>query len=123
MPTVAAILVLLILAYPRGLDAQHSAGLTTPARASTAAAWHPMTGSQTFTRQTPQTAPQPSWIARHPVLFGALVGAGAGILSGATLGEPCEEESFCRRAGLMQIGAASGAGFGALTGWLVRLVR
>ena len=123
MRTVTAILVLLMLAYPRGVHAEQSVGLVARALATTAA-WRPITDRQTFTSQTPQTAPQQrSWIARHPVLFGALVGAGAGMLSGATIGEPCKEESFCRRAGLMQIGAAGGAGVGALTGWGVGLIR
>ena len=124
MRTVTAILVLLMLAYPREVHAQQSAGLVARVRASTATAWQPTTDRQTFTSQMPQPAPQQrSWIARYPVLFGALVGAGAGMLSGATIGEPCEEESFCRRSGLMQIGAAGGAGLGALTGWVVGLIR
>ncbi len=123
MRTFTGVLVLLVLAYPHGLHAQQSAGLVAGALAPTRA-WDPIMRRQAFMSQTPQTSPQRrSWIARHPVLFGALVGAGAGLLSGATIGEPCKEESFCRRPALMQIGAAGGAGLGALTGWVVGLTK
>ena len=67
--------------------------------------------------------PRSPWVSRHPVLFGALSGAGGGALIGGTVGHPCVEESFCRRAGLMQMGAAAGAGIGALAGLVVSWIR
>jgi hypothetical protein len=65
-----------------------------------------------------------SWVSRHPVLFGALVGAGVGAVGGATLGHDCgQEEGFCSRQGMMGIGTATGAGLGALGGLVVALAR
>ena len=73
--------------------------------------------------QQPQSRER-SWAGKHPVLFGALLGAGVGGLGGATLGSDCgREESFCSRKGLVQIGAAAGAGVGALVGLVVGLIR
>lgn len=74
-------------------------------------------------RQQQWPMPNTSWISRHPVLFGALTGAAGGALIGGTVGHPCTEESFCRRAGLMQMGAAAGAGVGALAGLFVSWIR
>ena len=68
-------------------------------------------------------AQTPSRVARHPVLFGVLVGARGGALIGGNAGHPCNEESFCRRAGLIQIGTAAGPGAGALAGLAVAWIR
>ena len=66
------------------------------------------------------------WSGRHPALFGALVGAGAGAVSAATM----ENEWFCSRGdedclfyggSRVLVGAGMGAGVGALVGWLVGL--
>jgi hypothetical protein len=66
------------------------------------------------------------WIGRHPALFGALVGAGTGAVSAATM----ENELFCSGGdddcvfyggGRVFVGAGIGAGVGALVGWLVGL--
>jgi hypothetical protein len=75
------------------------------------------------TRQQQRPMPDPNWISRHPVLVGALTGAAGGALIGGTVVHPCVEESFCRRAGLMQIGTAAGAGVGALAGLVVAWIR
>ena len=66
------------------------------------------------------------WLGRHPALFGALVGAGAGAVSAMTL----ENELFCSggdedcvfHGGSRALtGAAMGAGVGALVGWIASL--
>ncbi len=71
-------------------------------------------------------SPRRNWIRRHPALFGALVGAGAGAISSATM----ENELFCSGGdedcliyggGRVLVGAGIGAGIGALAGWLVSL--
>jgi hypothetical protein len=60
-------------------------------------------------RSQPATAPNPSWVKRHPVLFGTLVGAvaGAGIVH-ARVGA---EAAF--------VGLYGGAAAGSVVGWLV----
>jgi hypothetical protein len=69
-----------------------------------------------------------SWIARHPALFGALVGAGAGTVASATM----ENELFCSGGdedclihgqGRVLVGAGMGAGLGALAGFIAGLGR
>ena len=64
------------------------------------------------------------WIRRHSALFGALVGAGAGVVSAATM----ENELFCsggdedclfHGGGRVLLGGGMGAGVGALAWWLV----
>jgi hypothetical protein len=62
-----------------------------------------------------------SWRARHPILAGALIGAGSGAILGAVL-SPTEKDDFvcnigpCSRTGYALIGAGFGAGVGALVG-------
>lgn len=69
-------------------------------------------------------AAERNWIARHPALFGTIVGAGAGAVAASTI----ENEWFCSGgdedcifygAGRVAVGAGLGAGAGALIGWLV----
>ena len=61
-----------------------------------------------------QPAPQRSWRSRHPVLFGALVGVGAGlaveavVIPGASGGEP--------HSAYLPMFGGTGAGVGALIG-------
>jgi uncharacterized protein YcfJ len=71
----------------------------------------------------PPTPEDRSWIGRHPALFGALVGTGAGAVSAGTM----ENELFCsggdddcifHGGGRMIVGAGIGAGVGAVVGWL-----
>lgn len=76
-----------------------------------------------------QSAPQRSWASRHPVLLGAVVGAGIGSLArGRLLGLPYDtciydsETTGCGPAS-SAIGAGIGAGFGALVGLIVSLAR
>ena len=68
------------------------------------------------------------WIGRHPALFGALVGAGGGIIAAGTV----ENELFCSGSdddcviyggSRFAAGAAIGAGVGALVGWIASLGR
>jgi hypothetical protein len=70
-----------------------------------------------------------SWIGRHPALFGALVGAGAGMVAAGTM----ENELFCSSGSdedclfytgsRFAVGAGIGAGAGALVGWIVGMGR
>jgi hypothetical protein len=70
-----------------------------------------------------------SWVGRHPALFGALVGAGAGIVAAGTM----ENELFCSTGSdedclfytgsRFAVGAGIGAGVGALVGWIVGMRR
>lgn len=72
---------------------------------------------------------QRSWIGRHPALFGALVGAGAGVVAAGTM----ENELFCSTGSdedcvfytgsRFAVGAGIGAGVGALVGWIVGMGR
>lgn len=67
---------------------------------------------------------QRSWIRRHPVLFGAMVGAGAGLIAGGTM----ENELICQagndedclfyNGSRFAVGAGAGAAIGALVGWI-----
>jgi hypothetical protein len=68
------------------------------------------------------------WIGRHSILFGALVGAGAGAVASVTM----ENELFCSRGDedclfhgsrRAVVGAGIGAGIGALVGVLADAVR
>ena len=75
-------------------------------------------------RQNPTVeTPKRSWMSRHPALFGALVGCGAGTLIGAVAGHPEPEEGWSSRGGMIAFGAMTGAGLGALSGWIVGLAR
>ena len=74
----------------------------------------------------PPKSPSRGWIGRHPALFGALVGAGAGAVATQTM----DNELFCSGSdddcifhggGRALIGAGIGAGVGSLVGWLVGL--
>jgi hypothetical protein len=67
-----------------------------------------------------QGSQQRGWIGRHPVLFGALVGAGPGVVFG--------EYELGRKGDVahgpdMLIGAGLGAGIGSLIGFVVGLAR
>lgn len=66
-----------------------------------------------------------SWIGRHPALFGAIAGAGAGLVAAGTM----DNELFCStgsdedclfyKSSRFAVGAGIGAGVGALVGWIV----
>ena len=71
--------------------------------------------------------PERGWIGRNPELFGALVGPGGGAVLGAFLfsGGSCGSSRFCEDPfgyGVAMT-AGFGAAYGALTGYIVRLVR
>lgn len=68
------------------------------------------------------------WIGRHPVLVGALIGAGAGAAASMTM----DNELFCSgsdedclfyKGNRWMVGAGMGAGVGALVGLIVDLSR
>jgi hypothetical protein len=76
-------------------------------------------------RQQSASPSEPNWVERHPVLFGALVGAGLGAASSiprwnelycATGGD---EECLFHGASGVLFGAGAGAGIGAVVGWTV----
>jgi hypothetical protein len=68
-----------------------------------------------------QPPPQRGWPGRHPVLFGALVGLGAGlaveavVIPGRSGGEP--------HSAYIPMFAGVGAGIGSLVGFIVSAVR
>ncbi len=69
-----------------------------------------------------------SWPSRHPVLFGALVGAGGGaVASGAMNNElfcgGTDEDCFFYGGSRLAVGAGIGAGVGALVGLMVGIAR
>ncbi|MGE5814859.1 MAG: hypothetical protein ACM36C_10265, partial [Acidobacteriota bacterium] len=64
-----------------------------------------------------------NWISRHPALFGALVGAGAGALASGTMENELfcsggDEDCFFHGGSRILVGAGMGAGVGALIGWI-----
>ena len=63
-----------------------------------------------------------SWPGRHPVVFGMLVGAGAGAVVGAA-SLPEDRNPDVGREIMASMGATWGAGFGALAGFIVGQVR
>ena len=71
-------------------------------------------------------APHRNWIRRHPVLFGALVGAGAGAVASVTMENELfcsggDEDCFFHGNSRTLVGAGMGAGVGALVGLIAGL--
>jgi hypothetical protein len=60
-----------------------------------------------------------NWIARHPVLVGTLAGAGVGL--GFAAASDCESSSDYTCGGIALFFAGTGAGLGALGGFVVSL--
>jgi hypothetical protein len=69
-----------------------------------------------MSRQAAPPPQQKGWIGRHPVLFGALVGAGVGAVLSTSI-EGCWESDICPIE--LALGAGAGAGAGALVGWVL----
>jgi len=70
-----------------------------------------------------RTSPSKSWISRHPALFGTLVGAGAGAIASGTMENELfcsggDEDCFFHGGSRLLVGAAMGAGIGALIGFI-----
>ena len=65
--------------------------------------------------QLTQSAPRRSWIARHPVIFGTLVGFGTGFLVGLAGGDDGIFDDFTAEFNGMVVGGI-GAGIGAAVG-------
>ena len=63
-----------------------------------------------------------NWVGRHPVVFGLLVGTGAGAALGAA-SVPERHNPDVTRGTSALMGAVAGAGFGALAGFIVASVR
>ena len=76
---------------------------------------------------TASQASSGSWMSRHPVGFGALAGAGVGLVSGlvAASGDcnPNVDTGCSTEGGAVIIQPLLGAGVGALVGLIVKLVR
>ena len=69
-----------------------------------------------------QQQQSPNWASRHPVILGTLIGAGIGGAMGAM---SCDPDSYCLLSQKQSaaVGAMEGAALGALTGWIVSLIR
>ena len=75
-----------------------------------------------------QAAEKSGWISRHPALFGALVGAGAGAVTSMAMDNEwfCsggDEDCFFHGGSRVLVGAGIGAGVGALVGWVAGAAR
>jgi len=75
-----------------------------------------------------QQLQQRSWRSRHPVKYGTIIGAGAGsVIAPITFlsatGTSDAEAGFAIAPTFAIIGAGTGAGVGALTGWIVSIAR
>jgi hypothetical protein len=83
-----------------------------------------MNSTAMFTVQ-PQASRDSGWMRRHPVLFGALVGAGAGAVSSIPRWTELycagggDEDCLFHGGGGVLFGAGAGAGIGAVIGVLV----
>ena len=86
--------------------------------------WRPGISTDRLATPSPAVAQQAkkrSWPGRHPVLFGALVGAGAGlaieaaVIPGASGGEP--------HSAYIPMFVCTGAGIGSLVGLIVSAAR
>jgi hypothetical protein len=72
----------------------------------------------------PSTTAQPpereNWIKKHPAKFGAIVGAAVGAAPAVYETGTCPPTRSCSTAGAgILFGAMTGAGIGALTGWVI----
>jgi hypothetical protein len=65
----------------------------------------------------PPAVPKRSWITRHPVIFGTLVGTGGGAAVGLVIPSCRGSFSDLCRGGAVLSGAVIGAGSGALIGF------
>ena len=78
--------------------------------------------------QAPQQKPaarERSWIGRHPVLFGALVGAGGGAAVGVATSGSCDRSQICPGGGgaVVAVAALIGAGIGSIAGFAIGAAR
>ena len=69
-----------------------------------------------------------NWVSRHPALFGALIGAGGGLVAGATMENELicsggDEDCLIYGPTRLGVGALMGAGVGALVGVIVGATR
>ena len=88
------------------------------ARGARLVATRPLTVSAFQAPQQP-AARQRSWVSRHPVLFGTLLGTASGAALGSL--EDCKNTGFgyCSRGASVAGGAVIGAGVGSLTGFFI----
>jgi hypothetical protein len=77
---------------------------------------------RTSARRQSQLPPSRSWIGRHPVIFGALVGFAGGYLIGYLPGDDAVFDDFTAGFNGYVMGGA-GAGIGAITGAIVGAIR
>jgi hypothetical protein len=75
-----------------------------------------------FTRRQSQAPRSRSWIGRHPAIFGALVGFGAGYLIGYLPGDDAVFDDFTAGFNGWVMGGV-GAGVGAATGAIIGAIR
>jgi len=104
------------VARPASAELQRPVSLLALARAATMAADLGQAPAASATRALP---PAKSWRQRHPVAFGALMGAAVGGGTGALVGAANEDDSMVTAEGLMLFGVGIGAGVGAIVGLLI----
>jgi hypothetical protein len=98
-----------------GVPAPPDSGVLAQSIARAATTWNVLV-------QAGEPAVQRSWAARHPVLLGAIIGAGAGAGIGYAAGQDCtgeEVEPCSSRGGAAAVGAGLGAGAGAIVGAII----
>jgi len=100
-----------------GVDRPHAGSLRDAARREGAR----LAATSQAKSPAPPSSHERNWVARHPVLFGTLAGAGVGV--GFAAGSDCQNSSDYTCTGIAMFYAGTGAALGALGGLAVSLFQ